>query len=83
MKRVMADEGLREWIRTRGRPHVAMLAGFPQSGETPDPDWMLEPPLEAGTVISNDIRVGLAYAQEAAETRRIVCLLYTSDAADE
>jgi hypothetical protein len=74
MKRVMADEGLREWIRTRGRPHVAMLAGFPQSGETPDPDWMLEPPLEAGTVISNDIRVGLAYAQEAAETRRIVRL---------
>jgi len=74
---------MRDWLRTRGRARAETLAGFAQSGEMPDPEWMLEPPLEIGTVISNDIRVGLAYGQEAAETRRIVRLrrLWREDSA--
>jgi len=70
----MVEQDLRDWLRTRGRPHAATLAGFAQSGEAPDPEWMLEPPIETGTLISNDIRVGLAYGDQAAETRRIVRL---------
>ena len=74
---------MRDWLRTRGRARAETLAGFAQSGEMPDPEWMLEPPLEIGTVISNDIRVGLAYGQETAETRRIVRLrrLWREDSA--
>jgi Tellurite resistance protein TerB len=70
----MVEQDMRDWLKTRGRPHTATFTGFAQSGEAPDPDWMLEPPVEIGTVISNDIRVGLAYGDEAAETRRIVRL---------
>jgi len=74
---------MRDWLRARGRARAETLVGFAQSGEMPDPEWMLEPPIEIGTVISNDIRVGLAYGQETAETRRIVRLrrLWREDSA--
>ena len=80
---MMSEEGIRDWLKSRARPNREVPANFAQSGDDPDPEWMLEPPLEIGTVISNDIRVGLAYADEAAETRRIVRLrrLWREDSA--
>lgn len=72
--RTMIEHDMREWLRSRARPHPSSFSGFAQSGAEPDPEWMLEPPVEVGTLISNDVRVGLAYGDDTAETRRIVRL---------
>jgi tellurite resistance protein len=53
------DDALREWPAGRVRPRIAMAA---PSEPDADPPWMLEPPLQSGTVVEDGVRIGIVLA---------------------
>ena len=67
------DDALKEWLAGRTPAPIAIAApADPDAG--PDPAWMLEPPLQTGTIVEDGVRIGLVHIGPQGMTPRIVHL---------
>jgi tellurite resistance protein len=67
----MMDDALGEWMAGRARPRIAGPDG-PEADA--DPGWMLEPPLQTGTIVEDGVRIGIVLAGARSPAPRIVRL---------
>ena len=67
------DEALREWLAARPQAQIAH-APRAQEDAPADPAWMLEPPVQAGAVIEDGVRIGLVHAGPNGLAPRIIHL---------
>jgi tellurite resistance protein len=70
---MLEDDALREWLAGRAPRRIAM-ATLTETDAEPDPAWMLEPPLQTGTVVEDGVRIGIVQAGSGGLTPRIVHL---------